>query len=319
MKNKRIYIAGHNGMVGSSVMRRLDAEGFTQLIIRSRQELDLTNQRKVNEFFCENKPEIVVVAAAKVGGIIANNSLKYQFLYENLMIEANIINAAINNGIEKLIFLGSSCIYPKFSPQPIKEEYILSDKLEPTNEAYSIAKISGIKFCEYACEKWGLNFFSLMPANLYGANDYFNLSNSHVIPALMYKMHQAKYENSSHVEIWGSGKPTREFLFVDDLADAIYFSLLNLNAKDIYSRSISHLNIGTGIEVSIYELANTIKEVVGFKGELKFDSSKPDGMPRRLLDVTRMQEFGWYAKTGLEEGLMITYNWFVKNTQNLRV
>jgi len=318
MKNKKVFIAGHNGMVGSAIKRKFIEQGYSNLILKSHDELDLTIQKDVGDFFENEKPEVVIIAAAKVGGIYANDTYRAEFLYINLMIEANIIEAARKYGVEKLIFLGSSCIYPKHSPQPIKEEYVLSGYLEPTNEPYSIAKITGIKLCENYYRQYDSNFFSLMPANLYGPNDYFNLESSHVIPALIRKMQEAKMNNINEVTIWGTGKPTREFLYVDDLAESVVFAMENLNAEDIYNLGMSQVNIGTGIEVSIRELAETIKKVVGFTGELVFDTSKPDGMPRRLLDVSRIHSMGWKHKTNLEQGLTLTYKWFGENYQHIR-
>ena len=318
-KNAKIYVAGHNGMVGSAIYRKFKNENFQNLIVKSRNELDLTNQSAVYDFFESNKPEAVIIAAAKVGGIIANSTYPVEFLYNNIMIQNNLINASKEFGVQKLIFLGSSCVYPKFSDQPIKEEYLLTGALEPTNEAYSIAKISGIKMCQSFHHQFGCNFYSLMPTNLYGENDYFNLRNSHVIPALLYKMHLAKLNNNEFVEIWGTGKPTREFLFVDDLANAVFFAFTNINANDVYSLGISQLNIGTGVEISISELAETIKEVVGYNGKLKYNTDNPDGMPKRLLDVSKIEKMGWKHTTNLKNGLEKTYQWFIDNINNLRV
>ncbi|MBK7377419.1 MAG: GDP-L-fucose synthase [Ignavibacteriales bacterium] len=316
--NKKIYIAGHNGMVGAAIKRKLTEAGYKNIILRSRQELDLSIQSDVEKFFAENKPQVVIIAAAKVGGIHANNIYRAEFLYNNLMIETNLIEASKQYDVEKLIFLGSSCIYPKHSPQPIKEEFVLSGYLEPTNEPYSIAKITGIKLCENYFRQYGANFFSLMPTNLYGPNDYFNLENSHVIPGLIRKMQEAKLNGLKEVTLWGTGKATREFLYVEDLAEAVQFAIENLNASDIYNLEISQLNIGTGIEVSISELAAQIKKTVKFDGELIYDTSKPDGMPRRLLDVSRVHSLGWKHKTSLEQGLMLTYKWFNENYQSIR-
>lgn len=318
MKNKKIYIAGHKGMVGSAIKRKFTEEGYKNLLTRSRNELDLTRQTEVEKFFKENKPQVVIIAAAKVGGIHANNTYRAEFLYQNLMIESNLIHSSYINNVEKLIFLGSSCIYPKLAPQPIKEEYILSDKLEPTNEPYSIAKITGIKLCESYFRQYGCNFYSLMPANLYGKNDYFNIENSHVIPALIRRMHQAILDGDNEFIVWGSGNATREFLYVDDLADAINFALTNIDAVDLYDSGITQLNIGTGIEVSIKKLAETIKKVIGFKGKMVYDTSKPDGMQKRLLDVSIMDGLGWKYKTDLEDGLIVSYNWFKENLANIR-
>lgn len=287
--------------------------------MRSSAKLNLTNQNSVENFFKEEKPEIVILAAAKVGGILANNTYRAEFLYNNLMIEANVIHSAYNCGVEKLIFLGSSCIYPKLAPQPLKEEYLLSDYLESTNEPYAIAKIAGIKLCESYFKQYGCNFFSAMPTNLYGVNDNFNLETSHVLPALIRKFHEAKISDAKSVTIWGSGKPMREFLFVDDLAEAILFLLENISAKDLYDKNISQINIGTGEDVTITELARLIKSVVGFNGEIVYDNSKPDGTPRKLLDVSRIHNLGWKHKTKLDEGIEKTYLWFLNNELKERI
>lgn len=287
--------------------------------MRSSSELNLTNQNSVENFFKEEKPEIVILAAAKVGGILANNTYRAEFLYNNLMIEANVIHSAYNCGVEKLIFLGSSCIYPKLAPQPLKEEYLLSNYLESTNEPYAIAKIAGIKLCESYFKQYGCNFFSAMPTNLYGVNDNFNLETSHVLPALIRKFHEAKISDAKSVTIWGSGKPMREFLFVDDLAEAILFLLENISAKDLYDKNISQINIGTGEDVTITELARLIKSVVGFNGEIVYDNSKPDGTPRKLLDVSRIHNLGWKHKTKLDEGIEKTYLWFLNNELKERI
>ncbi len=323
MVNKKIYIAGHTGMVGSAILRRFQKEGFKNLIFRTSKELDLRNQRAVNDFFEVEKPEIVIIAAAKVGGILANNTYRAEFIYDNLMIESNIIHAAYLNDVEKLIFLGSSCIYPKFAPQPMKEEYLLTGELEKTNEPYAIAKIAGIKLCENYYRQYGCNFYSVMPTNLYGPNDNFDLETSHVLPALIRKFHEAKVQSSAFsghrsVVVWGTGKPRREFLYVDDLADAIHFLLNNIDAKDLYEQGITHLNIGTGEDLPISELAALIKSIVGFEGEIVYDSSKPDGTPRKLLDISRIHSLGWQHKTSLEEGIKMTYEWFLKVTSNKR-
>lgn len=310
MKNKKIYIAGHRGMVGSAVTRKLQSEGYSNLVLKTSSELDLIRQNKVEEFFQNEKPEIVIVAAAKVGGILANNIYRAEFLYNNLMIQSNIIHSAFVNGAEKLIFLGSSCIYPKLAPQPLKEEYLLSDYLEYTNEPYAIAKITGIKLCENYFKQYGSNFFSAMPTNLYGVNDNFDLQTSHVLPALIRKFHEAKINNSGEVVLWGSGKPKREFLYVDDLADAVYFLMKNVNAADLYDQNISQINIGTGEDLSIAELADIISDAVGFKGRIIYDDSKPDGTPRKLMDVSRINNLGWKFTTPLKEGIEKTYNWY---------
>lgn len=296
----KIYVAGHRGMVGSAIIRSLNAQGFNNIIFRTSSELDLRNQAAVNNFFETEKPEYVVLAAAKVGGIQANNIYRADFIYENLMIEANVIHAAHVNKVEKLLFLGSSCIYPKMAPQPLKEEYLLTDYLEPTNEPYAIAKIAGIKLCENYRRQYADNFISAMPTNLYGPNDNYDLNNSHVLPALLRKFHTAKVKGDSTVEIWGSGSPKREFLHVDDLAQACVFLLRDYEGDD-------WLNIGTGTDVSIKELALTIKEVVGFEGELKFDASKPDGTPRKLMDVSKINSLGWKHKIDLKTGIESVY------------
>ncbi len=313
----KLYIAGHTGMVGSAVKSKFEADEEFSLLLRKRKELNLLNQTDVYDFFRNEKPDVVIVAAAKVGGILANNTYRADFIYENLVIETNVIHSAFKTGVRKLIFLGSSCIYPKFAPQPIKEEYLLEGKLEYTNEPYAIAKIAGIKLCENYYLQHGCNFYSLMPTNLYGPRDNFDLKTSHVLPALIRKFHEAKLNNSV-VEIWGSGKPKREFLYVEDLADAIYFFTKNIDAKDIYDLGISHINVGTGEDIAIGELAQLIAEIIGFEGEIKYDSTKPDGTPRKLLDVSRLHNFGWKHKTSLKEGLNKTYDWFLKNYERLK-
>lgn len=309
--NKKIYVAGHTGMVGSAIIREFQKRGFNNLILKNYIELDLKRQYDVEKFFKEVKPEIVIVAAAKVGGILANNTFRAEFIYDNLMIEANIIHNAHTAGAEKLIFLGSSCIYPKLAQQPLKEEYLLSDYLEFTNEPYAIAKIAGIKLCENYYRQYDSNFFSVMPTNMYGPNDNFDLQTSHVLPAFIRKFHEAKEKNQSEVIIWGSGKPLREFLFVEDLADAILFLMENVNAKDLYDNGISHLNIGTGKDLTILELAKLVAEIVGYKGTIVYDSTKPDGTPRKLLDVSRINSLGWKYKVELREGIERTYKWYL--------
>ncbi len=317
-KNAKLYIAGHTGMVGSAIYRKFNDEKFTNIITRNYPGLDLTNQSEVNDFFEKEKPEYVIVAAAKVGGILANNIYRAEFIYDNLMIEANIIHAAYKNGVKKLLFLGSSCIYPKLAPQPLKEEYLLSGYLEYTNEPYAIAKIAGIKLCENYYKQYGSNFFSVMPTNLYGPNDNFDLKTSHVLPALIRKIHEAKVNDKEYVEVWGTGKPKREFLYVEDLADAIYYLMNSIDAKDLYEQNLTHINIGTGEDLSISELADVIKKVVGYNGNINYDTTKPDGTPRKLLDVTRLHELGWKHKTSLEEGIRKTYEWFVGKKQEDR-
>lgn len=310
--NKKIYVAGHTGMVGSAITREFDKLGYNNLLLINYPGLDLKRQDEVEKFFKEEKPEVVIVAAAKVGGILANNTYRAEFIYDNLMIEANIIHNAYKSGVQKLIFLGSSCIYPKLAPQPLKEEYLLSDYLEFTNEPYAIAKIAGIKLCENYYRQYGSNFYSVMPTNMYGPNDNFDLNTSHVLPAFIRKFHEAKVKNEKEVIIWGSGKPLREFLFVEDLAHAILFLMENVNAKDLYENGISHLNIGTGKDLTILELAKLVAEIIGFKGKIVHDSSKPDGTPRKLLDVSRINSLGWKYKTDLREGIIKTYNWFLE-------
>lgn len=313
MKEKKVYIAGHRGMVGSAINRKMDEAGYKNIVTRTINELNLLRQNEVENFFKEEKPKVVIIAAAKVGGIVANNTYRADFIYENLMIESNLIHAAYENKVEKLIFLGSSCIYPKLAPQPLKEEYLLTDTLEFTNEPYAIAKIAGIKLCENYYRQYGCNFYSAMPTNLYGPNDNFDLVTSHVLPALIRKFHEAKINNSEFVELWGSGKPKREFLYVEDLAEAILFLLENINSKDLYENGISQINIGTGEDLSIAELADKIKNIIGYKGKIKYDSTKPDGTPRKLMDVSRINKLGWKHKTSLEDGIKKSYEWFLEN------
>ena len=305
-KKAKIFVAGHKGMVGSAICRELRNCGYYNLILKDSKELDLRNQQMVNDFFKKFQPEYVFLAAAKVGGIMANSTFKADFIYDNLMIQNNIIYSSFKFGVNKLLFLGSSCIYPKMSPQPIKEEYLLSGYLESSNEPYAIAKIAGLKLCEYFREQYQSNFISLMPTNLYGFNDNFDLNNSHVLPALIRKFHEAKINNSDHVKLWGTGTPLREFLFVDDLAEACLFMMINYNES-------MPLNIGTGKDLSILDLAETIKDIVGFSGSVKWDSSKPDGTPRKLLDVSKVNSLGWQAKTKLGEGIKKTYEWYIQN------
>ena len=295
-KKKKIYIAGHKGMVGSAVWRALDNNGYTNLIGLSRSELNLRNQQAVLEFYKEEKPEIVIDAAAKVGGILANNDYPYDFLMQNMQIQNNLIDGAFNSGVEKFIFLGSSCIYPKFASQPLKEEYLLTDSLEPTNEWYAIAKISGVKACQAIRNQYGKNYVSLMPTNLYGYFDNFDLKSSHVLPAMLSKFHEAKVNGNSAVELWGSGSPMREFLFVDDMAEAVVFALENELPEFLY-------NIGSGKDITIKELAETIQGVVGYKGNILWDKSKPDGTPRKLMDISKMRDLGWSYSTELTEGI----------------
>ncbi|SDG47333.1 GDP-L-fucose synthase family protein [Psychroflexus sediminis] len=305
-KNTKIYVAGHRGMVGSAIWRNLKAKGYTNLIGKTSKELDLRNQAEVELFFRTEKPEVVIDAAARVGGILANNDYPYHFLMENLQIQNNLIDAAHQNKVQKFIFLGSSCIYPKHAPQPLKEEYLLTDTLEPTNEWYAIAKIAGVKACEAIRKQYGKDFVSLMPTNLYGPNDNFDLKTSHVLPAMIRKFHEAKENTNSNVKLWGSGTPMREFLHVDDLAEAVSFALENKLEDHLY-------NVGTGEDLTIKKLAETIQEIVGHKGEIKWDSSKPDGTPRKLMDVSKMNEQGWKAKIELKGGIEKTYQWFLDN------
>lgn len=305
-KDSKVYVAGHRGLVGSAIVRNLKEKGYTNIIGRTHTELDLLDQKEVQEFFEKEKPEYVFLAAAHVGGINANNTTPADFIYENLQIECNIIKAAHDYKAKKLLFLGSSCIYPKTCPQPIKEEYLLSGFLEQTNEAYALAKISGLKMCQFYKRQYGDNFISCMPTNLYGPYDNFDLRTSHVMPALIRKFHEAKINNKPFVEIWGTGKPLREFLYVDDMADACVFLMENYEGEQ-------HVNIGTGKELTIGELAEMVKEVVGFKGELKFNSDMPDGTPRKLLDVSKLEELGWKYSVEIKDGIKRLYEWFREN------
>lgn len=299
-KSDKIYVAGHNGMVGSAIVRQLKSNGFNNLLVRTSKELDLTNQQAVNSFFETEKPDYVFLAAAKVGGIHANNVYRADFLYQNLMIEANVIHAAHLNNVTKLLFLGSSCIYPKMAPQPLKEEYLLTGFLEATNEPYAIAKIAGIKLCESYRRQYNCNFISAMPTNLYGPNDNYDLNNSHVLPALIRKFHTAKVENQPQVEIWGTGTPLREFLHVDDLATACMFLMENYN-EELF------VNVGSGTDISIKDLALLVKKTVGYEGDLVFNTSKPDGTPRKLMDVSRINQLGWKHNISLEDGIKTVY------------
>ena len=310
-KSTKIYIAGHRGMVGSAVWRALESKGYSNLIGKTSSELDLRNQQAVDEFYNLEKPEVFINAAAKVGGILANNNYPYQFLMENMQIQNNLIDGAFKSGIEKFIFLGSSCIYPKFAPQPLKEEYLLTDSLEPTNEWYAIAKITGVKACESIRKQFGKDYVSLMPTNLYGYNDNFDLKSSHVLPAMIRKFHEAKENDHSPVTLWGSGTPMREFLFVDDLAQAVIYALENKLSEHLY-------NVGSGKDISIKELAETIQKAVGHQGEIIWDTSKPDGTPRKLMDVSKMKAMGWTYTTELDEGIEKTYKWFLENINNFK-
>lgn len=300
-KNDKIYIAGHRGMVGSAILRQLQAQGFDNLLLRTSAELDLTNQQATAGFFAKEKPDYVFLAAAKVGGIIANNTYRGAFLYENLMIQNNVIHHSYLNNVKKLMFLGSSCIYPRLAPQPLKEEYLLTGLLEPTNEPYAIAKIAGIKMCDAYRDQYGCNFISVMPTNLYGPNDNYDLNNSHVLPAMLRKFIMAKRNGDKSVTIWGTGSPKREFLYADDLAEACMYLMENYNEPGI-------INIGVGKDISILELAQLIRKVVGFGGEIVTDLSKPDGTPQKLMDVTKLKNLGWTAKISLEEGIIKVYN-----------
>ena len=303
-KSSRIYVAGHRGLVGSAILRRLQAEGFTDLVLRSHGELDLIDAPKVDDFFRTERPSHVFMAAARVGGIVANNSFGADFLRENLQVQINVIDAAYRYGAQKLLFLGSSCIYPKFAPQPIREDSLLTGPLEPTNEPYAIAKIAGIAMCQAYRRQYGFDAISLMPTNLYGPNDNFDLTSSHVLPALMRKIHEAKLADAPSVTVWGSGTPRREFLHVDDMADACVFLMKTYSSGDI-------VNVGMGEDISIADLAGLIGEIVGYKGKLVFDMSKPDGTPRKLLDVSRLTAAGWTARTSLRDGIAATYRWYL--------
>ena len=305
-KSSKIYVAGNRGLVGSAIVRNLKQKGYTNIIEKTHSELDLMDQQAVRRFFEIEKPAYVVLAAAKVGGIQANETYPADFIYENMEIQNNVIKAAHDFKVTKLLFLGSSCIYPKMCPQPIKEEYLLSGYLEPTNEAYALAKIAGLKMCQFFKRQYGDNFISCMPTNLYGPNDNYDLNNSHVMPALIRKFHEAKVNNKAVVEVWGTGKPLREFLYVDDMADACVFLLENYDGEE-------HVNVGTGKELTIGELAEMVKRVVGFKGELKFNSDKPDGTMRKLLDVSKLDATGWKYKVELEDGVKMAYKWFEEN------
>ncbi|QEC41028.1 GDP-L-fucose synthase [Pseudobacter ginsenosidimutans] len=309
-KSAKIYVAGHRGMVGSAITRKLQEQGFDNLLQKTSQELDLRNQQAVKEFFASEKPEYVFLAAAKVGGIVANNTYRAEFIYENMMIQNNVIHSAYVNGVKKLMFLGSSCIYPKLAPQPLKEEYLLTGLLEPTNEPYAIAKIAGIKMCDAYRAQYGCNFISVMPTNLYGRNDNYDLKNSHVLPALIRKFHEAKANNAPSVLMWGTGEPKREFLHADDLADACYFLMETYNDEGF-------VNIGTGEDLSINELALLIKDIVGYTGKIEHDLSKPDGTPRKLMDVQKVNNLGWKARIGLREGIEKVYSEFIQQTTSV--
>ena len=310
-QNAKIYIAGHSGLVGTALCERLTSEGYSNFLLKRSSEVDLRQQSAVNELFQTEKPEYVILLAAKVGGILANDTYSAEFIYDNLMIESNVINAAHTIGVEKLLFMGSSCIYPKLVPQPMKEEYLLSGPLEPTNDAYAVAKIAGIKLCQAYRKQYGDNFIAVMPTNLYGPHDNFDLENSHVLPALIRKFHEAKINNQENVTLWGTGSPKREFLYTEDLADALIFLMQNYDDAEI-------VNIGVGQDISIKELAGLIKEITGYKGTIEWDTSKPDGTPRKLLDVSQINSLGWQAKTSLKQGITETYQWFVSNYDVIR-
>jgi GDP-L-fucose synthase len=310
-KEAKIYVAGHRGLVGTAIYKKLQNEGYKNIIARTRQELDLTDTKKVHTFFETEQPEYVFIAAAKVGGILANSTYSADFIYENLTIQNNLIKSAHDVKVKKLLFLGSACIYPKFAEQPIKEEYFLNGKLEETNEPYAVAKIAGIILCQAFRQQYGDNFISLMPTNLYGPDDNFNLTTSHVLPALLRKFHEAKISNSKHVEVWGTGNPKREFLHVDDLADACLFLMLHYDKPDI-------INIGTGSDIKIKDLAELIKKITGFTGEIIFDNTKPDGTPLRRLDVTKLNSTGWHHNIDLESGIKSTYLWFLQHYPTIK-
>ena len=307
----KIYIAGHRGMVGSAIWRQLAAQGYTNLIGLTSSELNLKNQQAVNSFFEKERPQVVIDAAAKVGGILANNDYPYQFIMDNMLIQNNLIEAALKFEVAKFIFLGSSCIYPKFAPQPLKEDYLLTDSLEPTNEWYAIAKISGVKACQAIRKQFGKDFVCLMPTNLYGSHDNFDLQTSHVLPAMIRKFHDAKENGNMKVTLWGTGSPMREFLFVDDMAASVIFALENKLPEHLY-------NVGTGVDVTIKELAETVQEIVGFKGDIIWDTNKPDGTPRKLMDISKMHALGWKHKVELKQGIQKTYEWFLENIENFK-
>jgi len=313
MNNLKIFVAGSSGMVGSAVVRKLQSENYNNIVTSRSKDLDCRNQADVNAFFAKHKFDVVVIAAAKVGGILANNDFRGDFIYDNLQIQTNLIHSAKVHNVSKLIFLGSSCIYPKQAPQPIKEEYLLTSALEYTNEPYAIAKIAGLKMCESYYKQYGSNFYSLMPCNLYGYNDNFDLKSSHVLPALIRKFHEAKINNESEVILWGTGKPRREFMFADDLADTIEHCIKNINADQVYSNNKSCLNFGSGIDIEIKELAIKIKNVVGYTGKIVHDTSKPDGTMKKLMDVSFANSLGLSAKVSLDEGLKKTYKWFTES------
>ena len=305
-KNGKIYVAGHRGMVGSAIVRALEKNGYHNIVTRTHKDLDLTRQDAVEAFFAEEKPDYVFLAAAKVGGIVANNEAPADFMYENMILEMNVIHSAFKNNVKKLMFLGSSCIYPRMCPQPIKEEYLLTGSLEQTNEAYALSKISGLKYCEYLNRQYHTDYISVMPTNLYGPNDNYHPTHSHVLPALIRRFHEAKVDNLPYVTCWGTGKPLREFLYVDDLADACVFLMNNYSGNET-------VNLGTGKELTIKELTELVAKVIGYTGEIRWDSSKPDGTPRKLLDVSKLESLGWHYKTELEDGIRLSYQDFLTN------
>jgi GDP-L-fucose synthase len=309
--DSKIYIAGHKGMMGSAIWRTLEQKGYTNLLGKNSSALDLRNQAAVQEFMAQEKPEAIIDAAARVGGILANNDYPYPFLMENLQIQNNLIDSALKQGVEKFIFLGSSCIYPKLAPQPLKEEYLLTGELEPTNEWYAIAKITGVKACQAIRKQFGKDYLSLMPTNLYGTQDNFDLNTSHVLPAMIRKFHEAKEDNHAPVSLWGSGTPMREFLFVDDMAEAVVFALENTLPDYLY-------NVGTGEDLTIKELAETIQKITGHQGKIVWDSNKPDGTPRKLMDISKMHALGWKHRVKLEEGIQKTYNWFLEHVSEIK-
>jgi GDP-L-fucose synthase len=313
-KNSKVFIAGHDGLVGSAMMRKLEREGYGNIVFRPISELDLTNQAAVNEFFKAEKPDYIFLCAAKVGGILANSTYPADFIYINIMIAANVIHAAYTHGVKKLLNLGSSCIYPKLAPQPLKEDYLLTGELEPTNEPYAIAKIAAIKLCRYYNQQYGTNYLSVMPTNLYGPNDNFNLQTSHVLPALIRRFHEAKEKGMPAVTLWGTGRPRREFLHVDDLASACVRLMQSSEARVVGE----FVNIGTGRDMTIKELATLVKETVGYQGDMQWDTSKPDGTPQKLLDVGRMESLGWKAEIPLRQGIQDTYGWYLKNIGHLK-
>ncbi len=317
-KNARIYVAGHTGMVGSAIVRKLKSEGYNNLILKYHRELDLLDQEAVKKFFEENNPEYVFIAAARVGGIHANNTYRAQFIYENLQIQNNLIHYAYESEVKKLLFLGSSCIYPRNSPQPMKEEYLLTGVLEPTNEPYALAKIAGIKMCESYYNQFACQFFAVMPTNAYGPNDNYDLKTSHALPALMRKIHEAKVSGAKEVTVWGSGKPTREFIHVDDIADACLF-VMDKDFSQFYEQGLTHLNVGTSSEISIEDLVSLLSEIIGYKGSIKYDKSMPDGTLRKVMDVSKISQLGWKHKIDLEEGLSMTYALFAGKRANKNI